>query len=149
MTRIAAREIAVHMIYALDFSPDLDEIIKTRLNPGFYLDLAGEDPVFAQPPNEKQAEYIRRLVKGVDEHLPELDGYIEKYAKGWGFGRLPRVSIAVMRVCMYEALYCPDIPRAAAVNAAVEISKKYEPGEMTSFINGILGTFIRSELGDQ
>ena len=33
-----------------------------------------------------------RLVQGVDEHGAELDGYIEKYAKGWKFSRIPLVA---------------------------------------------------------
>ena len=39
----------------------------------------------------------------------------------------------------------PDIPNAAAINEAVEIATGYESPEVVSFINGILGTFVRSE----
>ena len=30
----------------------------------------------------------------------------------------------------------------------MEIAKKYEPAEVVSFVNGILGTFVRTELED-
>ena len=53
-----------------------------------------------------------------------------------------------MRVAMYEMLYMPEIPNAAAINEAVEIAKGYEPAEVVSFINGILGTFARTEFPD-
>ena len=98
-----------------------------------------------EAPNAKQAEYIRRLVKGVAEHAAELDGYIAKYAKGWNFARIPLVASAIMRVAMYEILYMPDIPNGAAINEAVEIAKKYETPETVKFINGILGSFVRQE----
>ena len=52
--------------------------------------------------------------------------YIEKYAVGWKFERIPLVASAIMRVAMYEILYMPEIPNAAAINEAVEIAKKYE-----------------------
>ncbi|MDR1669151.1 MAG: transcription antitermination factor NusB [Oscillospiraceae bacterium] len=146
MTRIAAREIAVHMVYALDFSPELSELTEERTSPEFYLRLSGEDELFDSPPGAEERRYITELVAGVDEHLAELDGYIEKYAVGWQFARIPRVAVAVMRVCMYEVLYRPDVPNAAAINAAVELCKKYEETEVTAFVNGILGSFARREL---
>ena len=54
-----------------------------------------------------------------------------------------------MRVAMYEILYMPEIPKAAAINDAVEIAKKYEDEKVVSFVNGILGAFIREEFPDE
>ena len=88
------------------------------------------------------------MVRGVDDHGPELDGYIAKYAKGWNFARIPLVASAIMRVAMYEVLYMPDIPNGAAINEAVEIAKKYETPETVKFINGILGSFARQEAAE-
>ena len=59
--------------------------------------------------------------------------------------RIPMIITAIMRVAMYEMLYMPEIPNAAAVNSAVEIAKKYETPETVRFINGILGSFARRE----
>ena len=145
MTRIAAREIVVHMVYALDFSQDMPELIGERTDADFFDGLSGEDALFAAPPDGESARYIRAVAEGVGGHLAELDGYIERYATGWSFGRISRVAVAVMRVCMYEMLYRPDIPNAAAINAAVEICKKYEEPQAAAFVNGILGTFSREE----
>lgn len=145
MTRIAAREMVVHLVYALDFSGDMQALVDERTDPAFFEDLAGEDELFDVPPDTGTKEYIALVAEGVNEHLAELDGYIEAYASGWNFGRIPRVAVAVMRVCMYEVLYRPDIPNAAAINAAVELCKKYEEPEVAAFVNGILGSFIRGE----
>ena len=40
------------------------------------------------------------------------------------------------------------MPNAVAVNEAVEITKNYESQEVVSFVNGILGTFVRTEFAD-
>ena len=56
--------------------------------------------------------------------------------------------IAIMRTAMYEVLYVPDVPNAAAINEAVEIAKRYETQEVVSFVNGILGSFVRAEFAD-
>ena len=82
-------------------------------------------------------------------HGAELDGYIDKYAKGWKFSRIDRVASAIMRVAMYEILYMPDVPDKAAINEAVEIAKKYVDDDVVKFINGILGSFVRTELPEQ
>lgn len=147
MVRNTAREIAVHLSYELSFTEKpVEELLDQRLTAESFETLSGEDALYQEAPGPKQAEYIRRLVRGVAEHAPELDGYIAKYAKGWNFARIPLVASAVMRVAMYEILYMPDIPNGAAINEAVEIAKKYETPETVKFINGILGTFVRQEI---
>lgn len=147
MVRNTAREIAVHLSYELSFTDKpVEELLDQRLTAESFETLSGEDALYQEAPGPRQAEYIRRLVRGVAEHAPELDGYIAKYAKGWNFARIPLVASAIMRVAMYEILYMPDIPNGAAINEAVEIAKKYETPETVKFINGILGTFVRQEV---
>jgi len=149
MTRSSAREIAVHIIFALSFdNRSAQEILDAELTRERFQELAEELPLYAQFPNEKQERYIRGLVQGVFAHGPELDDYISRYSVGWAFARIPRMAAAVMRTAMYEVLYMPDIPNAAAINEAVEIAKKYEPAEIVSFLNGILGSFVRAEFKD-
>lgn len=149
MTRSNAREIAVQMVFSLSFGDfSADELLKNRLNPERFAELAAEMPLYEQYPDEAQERYIRDLVCGVFSHGPELDDYISRYAVGWSFARIPRMAAAVMRTAMYEVLYMPEIPNAAAINEAVEITKNYEPQEVVSFVNGILGSFVRAEFAD-
>ena len=146
MTRTNAREIAVHFCFELSFfNQTADELLESALTRETFSLLGGEEPLYREFPNEKQRAYIRTLVKGVYEHSPELDEYISRYAIGWSFSRLSRVSVAIMRLAMYEILYMQDVPNAAAINEAVEIAKHYETAEVVSFINGILGSFVRKE----
>lgn len=147
MTRTVAREIAVHMVFELGFGDrSAKQLLDESLTEECFALIGAEEPLYADFPDEIQENYIRTLVAGVFDHGPELDDYISRYAVGWNFARIPRVAAAVMRVAMYEMLYMPDIPNAAAINEAVEIAKGYEPAEVVSFVNGILGTFARTEL---
>lgn len=149
MLRNTAREIAVHLSYELNFAPQgAEELLRRRLSPEGFAALAEESPLYAEFPGPKQAAYIRALVSGVALHRGELDGYIEKYAVGWKFSRIPMMAVAVMRVAMYELMYRQDIPTGVAINEAVEIARKYETEETVRFINGILGSFVRRELGE-
>lgn len=146
MTRTNAREIAVHLVFELSFTKqDADELLSQALTRAAFAQIGEEEPLYAEFPNVKQREYISTLVKGVYEHCPELDEYISRYAIGWRFSRIPRLAVSVMRVAMYEILYVQDVPSGAAINEAVEIVKGYEEKEIVSFVNGILGSFVRSE----
>ena len=149
MTRSSAREIAVQLVYALGFAgATAEEVLEEQLTAERFQELREESPLYAQFPDGKQERYIRELVRGVAAHGPELDEYISRLSEGWSFSRIPRMASAVMRTAMYEMLYMPDIPNAAAINEAVEIAKHYEPPEVVAFLNGILGSFARSEFAD-
>ena len=146
MVRNTAREIAIHLSYAHNFtSLTPEQLLEQHLSPENFAALAEEDPIYRELPGPKQRQYICRLVTGVARHRSELDGYIETYAVGWKFARLPMVAAAIMRVAMYEILYMDDIPNSVAINEAVELAKKYESDEVVRFINGILGTFVQKE----
>ena len=149
MTRSSAREIAIHIIFTLGFDTrSAQEVLDAELTRERFRELAEELPLYEQFPNEKQERYIRELVQGVFAHGPELDDCISRYSVGWSFARIPRMAAAIMRTAMYEVLYMPDIPNAAAINEAVEIAKNYETPETVKFINGILGSFSRQELSE-
>ena len=150
MIRNVAREIAMHLSFELSFT-DLtaDELLEQRLSSPHFEALAPEYEVYGELPGPSQKAYICKLVKGISEHSYELDQYVEKYSKGWRFERIPLVAGAIMRVAMYEILYMPDIPNRAAINEAVEIAKKYLDDDVVKFINGILGSFVRTEVPEQ
>ncbi len=150
MTRTAAREIAVRLAYELGYTDESAEAMLDRfLEPEHFATLAQEDELYADYPDEVTLTYLRKLVSGVGAHGAELDGYIEKYAIGWQFDRIPRVAAAIMRVAMYELLYVPEIPRRTVIHAAVRIAEHYEDAKVVSFINGILGSFLRTELPEE
>jgi len=147
MTRNTAREIATHLAYELSFTDlPVEELLEQRLSEEGFASLSAECDIYASVPNARQRTYICTLVKGIAEHAVELDGYIEKYAKGWRFERISLVASAIMRVAMYEIMYMPDIPHGVAINEALEIAKKYESPEVVRFMNGILGSFVREEV---
>ena len=146
MTRTTAREIAVHLVFQLIFSESTaEELLEKAMAREAFSRLEDETPLYAEFPGKKQEEYISYLVKGVYEHCPELDDYISKYAVGWSHARISNMAVAIMRVAMYEALYRQDVPHAVAINEAVELTKRYESEDVVSFVNGILGSFVRNE----
>lgn len=146
MSRRSAREIVLHLIFSHDFLGNTaDELLDSRLSGDSFAALAGECELYEQLPAAAQIDYVQDAVRGVVEHTPELDAYIEKYAVGWNVGRLSHITRSVLRLCMYETLYM-QIPVAASVNEALELAKKYDSDEAAAFINGVLGAFIKQEV---
>lgn len=147
MTRTAAREIAIRLGFSLAENPkDPATLLGDFFDEEYYASLGVEEEVFALYPDEVQLAYIGRIIRGVAEHSAELDGYIEKYAVGWKFGRISRTAVAILKTAMFEILYMPDVPDKAAINEAVELAKRYEEPMTVPFINGVLGSFARHEV---
>jgi N utilization substance protein B len=146
MTRTTAREIAMHLIYEMEYHDDLpEELIQKVFSDNYFPRLAEEADIYEEKPNAKQMEYIEYCVKGVYVKKPEIDAVIEKYAVGWKIGRISKVSLAVLRLSIFEILYVEDAPTGAVINEAVEIARRYEEEDKVSFINGILGSFVRAQ----
>ena len=109
----------------------------------YFRALPAEDTLFAEIPGEREMDYICRLVNGIRELREELDAVVERYAQGWKLSRISTTALAALRCAIYEILYMPDIPPSASINEAVELAKSYDEPETVSFINGILGSFMR------
>ena len=144
MTRSNAREIACHLVFEMNFNNvTAGEALQTLMEESYYPTLKTESDVYAEKPDSRQLGYLTDVVQGVQARREELEGYITKYSVGWTLGRIARMAVAIMEVCMYEALYVDDAPVSAAINEAVELTRKYEDEDVVSFVNGILGGFAR------
>lgn len=147
MTRTNAREIVMQLMYEQGFRNEpAKELIDTRLEPDYFATLESESDAYTERPSEKDRNYVESTLSGILEKQEELDGYIRKYAIDWDFDRISRVARAVMQVAMYESLYVEDVPVSAAINEAVELTRKYEDEDVVAFVNGILGSFAREVL---
>ena len=144
MTRSNAREIACHLVFEMNFNNvTAGEALQTLMEESYYPTLKTESDVYAEKPDSRQLAYLTDVVQGVQARREELEGYITKVSVGWTLGRIARMAVAIMEVCMYEALYVDDAPVSAAINEAVELTRKYEDEDVVSFVNGILGGFAR------
>ena len=96
-------------------------------------------------PEEEDSRYINTVVEGVAEHVNELDALIASYSPSREIDRIARVDLCILRVALYEMLYCADTPESVAINEAVELAKRFSEPASARFINGVLGAISRSE----
>jgi transcription antitermination protein NusB len=133
-TRHLARTIVMQSLYEWDFyehKTDLAEILERNLNefgPGI------DEPDFAW-----------RIVKGVIEHIKEIDELIKRVAPEWPINQIAIIDRNVLRIGLYELMYADrnEVPPKVAINEAIEIAKNYGGQNSPKFINGVLGTVFR------
>ena len=132
MRQIVCRAHALRCLYAQKYTQDLD--------PTVLWDEFNEDEA---PLSARETSFVRELLDGVNSHIEQVDLQIEAHAKGWSLERIPRVERNVLRIAIYELLYCADTPAGAIINEAVELAKLYGDEHSASYINGILGNIFR------
>ncbi len=51
----------------------------------------------------------------------------------------------ILRIAIFEILWCFDIPPKVSINEAIELGKKFSTEKSSPFINGILDKISHSE----
>jgi transcription antitermination protein NusB len=132
-TRRMAREWAVQILFALDLNPADPETVFA----GFWREHAADRNARA---------FTEQAVRGVWAHREAIDACLKARAEHWDVSRMGVIERNVMRLALYELMYCPEIPAAVAINEAVDIAKYFSNTESGRFVNGILDR-ARKELG--
>lgn len=100
--------------------------------------------------NAQEAELIKInnfadvILKAVENNIDVINGIIAENARKWSIERLPKVSLAVLRLAIGEMKFVDEVPANVSVNEAVELTKKYGTEDDASYVNGVLGSVARS-----
>jgi N utilization substance protein B len=90
-------------------------------------------------------EDIETKFLNITSHALELDTIITRLSLKRQFGRLPKVSVAILRIALYEILYDESIHENVSVAEAVRFAEDFASEQDVKFINGILGNYLRSK----
>jgi len=123
--RRRARELALQALFYMDMTGDVSEEMLQRFCEHY-------------PPGAKSRPFFLQLVKGVNDSQMAIDLLIEQYSHNWRLTRMSYVDRNILRIAVYEILFCDDIPFKVSINEAIDIGKKYGTEESGAFINGIL-----------
>jgi transcription antitermination protein NusB len=92
--------------------------------------------------SEEDDAFLDRVVQGVLDHGQEIDQLIERYSEHWRLDRIALIDRTLLRIAIFELLYCEDIPPKATLNEAVDLAKQYGSENSGSFVNGILDRIL-------
>ena len=95
-------------------------------------------------PSKKSRPFLIKLVTGVLGTKGRIDALVERFSQNWQISRMSCVDRNVMRIAVYEMLYCDDIPPKVSINEAIDIGKKFGTQESGAFINGIMDSIRES-----
>jgi transcription antitermination protein NusB len=96
---------------------------------------------------QRISRFAEGLLRGVADHIEELDRLIGGHAEGWTVARMAVVDRTILRVACYELRHRDDIPTAVSIDEAVRAAKELSTEDSGRFINGILGR-IAEELAE-
>ncbi len=133
--RRKSRELAMQALFYIDMS---------RNGPNGLLDSFCEN----FKPSKNVLPFFLKLVTGVLQAKPDIDRIIERFSDNWKLRRMSCVDRNMMRIAVYEMLYCNDIPPKVSINEAIDVGKKFGTEESGAFINGILDS-IRMALENE
>jgi N utilization substance protein B len=130
--RREGREAAVQFLYQRDLSgggdaQSVDEFWELR------------------PATKKVRDFGMALAEGVLARQVDIDERIVKAAVNYDLHRIAAVDRNILRVAIFEMLYCTDVPPVVSINEAIEIAKRFGTEDSGRFVNGILDR-IRSDL---
>ncbi|MBL7685396.1 MAG: transcription antitermination factor NusB [Deltaproteobacteria bacterium] len=123
--RRKSRESALQILYSIDLG---------QLNPKEVSELFWKH----QTRMPEIEEFAQELVDGVIRNQVEIDQMIEQHSTHWKLNRMACVDRNILRLAVFELLYCREIPRSVTLNEAIELGKRFGTEESGSFINGVL-----------
>ncbi len=129
--RRTSRKIALQMLYQMEVMGQTpDETIDL-----FYqVSMSEESP----PIPEVVRPFAEKLVHGVYLHREEIDRMIVAASENWRLERMSIIDRNVLRIALYEMLYCLEIPPKVSLNEAIDLGKSFGSPDSGAFINGIL-----------
>ncbi|MCB9881526.1 MAG: transcription antitermination factor NusB [Planctomycetes bacterium] len=122
--RTRAREIALQFLYMADLRDDAEEGLAEFLK--------------RESRDRQVREFALRVIHGVAEIKSEIDELIRSVARNWDLERMAVIDRNVIRMAVYEILYCDDIPPKVSINEAIDLGKRFSTQNSGAFINGIL-----------
>lgn len=130
--RHLAREKAFQVIYQMDMNETS-------------LDLALEAVLEEAELDAEAAGFCRALAQGVLDKRAEVDETLKKHTENWKLERMASVDRNILRLSVYELLFCPEVPDKVAIDEAIELAKLYSDDKAPRFINSVLDKILKAK----
>lgn len=125
------REVVFQLLYSADFSQcSLEDIMSMVM-----------EKVTVTKKVVREAYAMQQLITAREE---EINAVIQKNAQSYQIHRIPKIEYNILRLGIYELLYCPDLSFKITISEAIRLSRKFATKESANFINAVLDSVHRS-----
>jgi N utilization substance protein B len=140
VSRRKGRILAFQALYSYDVGKkSLDDLLKLD-----WVDNNTESE--AKNADTEKDDFARILISGTINHLEEIDALIKGHlSERWEFDRVNKVSLAILRVSIFQLLYQKETPGSVVIDEAIAIAKEFDTDISFKFINAVLDK-IRKEI---
>lgn len=136
--RHLGRIIALQTLYEQELRQDADDS-------GFDIDFVLDRNIARYEEMVDDVDFVRQLVHGVTKQAEKLDAALQPVAPEWPIDQIARMDRLVLRIGLYELENEADVPPKVVINEAVELAKAFGGDNSSKFINGVLGTLLRTK----
>lgn len=110
---------------------------------GFPIDEIVKEVLQKTKLNEKNLEFLDKLISKIKEHKRKIDRTIKKHLINWELDRLSYIDRAILRIATCELLYFDDIPPKVSIDEAIELAKEFSDEDARRFVNGVLDAIYK------
>lgn len=135
------RRFAFQVIYSFGFDRDVSKDTLIRSFDNFWAEEEFD--------MERQDSYAWTLVEGVFDNYDRIDEIITQHSQHWKLNRIAKVELTILRLSLFEMLFCPDIPLKVAMNEAIELAKNFGDENSKTFVNGVLDAAAKGAERDE
>ena len=128
--RSRAREVALQLLFQFDLNPTVERAVVEQFVRDRLRDAEAE-------------RFCLALFDGVQQRRADIDKRLTQVAENWRLPRMATVDRNVLRIGAFELLHTPETPASAAINEAIELSRRFGSKDSPAFVNGLLDRIAR------
>lgn len=92
---------------------------------------------------EKEIEnFARKIIRHTIENSSDYEKLIVETVKNWDMERIAVIDSIIIKMCLSEFFYFPDIPTKVSINECIDLAKNYSTKNSGKFVNGVVDALL-------
>jgi N utilization substance protein B len=128
VSRRQVREKVLQILYAHEMTKDpIEPIIAEH---------------FVQVESKEIDHFARMLIKHTLKNNKEYEALIIETVQHWDMERIAVIDAIIIKMCLSEFLYFPEIPTKVSINESIDLAKNYSTKNSGKFVNGVVNAIF-------
>lgn len=139
MSRRKGRILAFQALYSWDVSQSSLEDLLTFSWTQKVASSESDEALEISDATKNEQMFASLIISGTISHIEQIDKLIESHLTNtWNMDRISKVTLAILRVSIYEMVFQPDSEIKIIIDEAVKIAKEFGTDDSYKFINAVL-----------